>query len=69
EWRMRTRILVFILTGGVSWLRWIYYLDLPQMSLAKMNKFLLVVGLLGCVVVHGGTSNHTVDGVWYGEYV
>ena len=31
-----------------------------------MNKFLLVVGLFGCIVVHGGTSNYTVDGVWYG---
>jgi hypothetical protein len=34
-----------------------------------MNQFLLVVGLLGCVVAYGGTSNYTVDGVWYGGYV
>lgn len=33
-----------------------------------MNQFLLVVGLLGCVA-YGGTSNYTVDGVWYGGYV
>jgi hypothetical protein len=31
--------------------------------------FLVVVGLLGCVVAHGGTSNYTVDGVWYDGYV
>jgi hypothetical protein len=31
--------------------------------------FLLVAAFLGFVAAHGGTSNYTVDGVWYDGHV
>jgi hypothetical protein len=31
--------------------------------------FLLVLAFLGLAAAQGGTSNYTVDGVWYDGYV
>ena len=59
----------YLSCGGVL-LAWVVsYFDFFNVVNIVMYLFLLLWGFVGCVIGHGGTSNYTVNGIWYAGYV